>query len=168
MSLSIFTCNSKVAFPSGASPSASIFYGHRPKVLAVAASCRNNTRTTMCIAIRTYTIYGENTERDVTTMAVETGYHKSTHMVRSRLEISYIGTITMDQCHQTRNGNHHKEPRDIATKQTPEHKPTKLPWDYPKYTHHDKIQAEIPNIIPRQGTHATKHETESITRNQGT
>ena len=34
--------------------------------------------------------------------------------------------------------------------------PNELPPDYLKYTHHDKIQAEISNIIPRQGTHATK------------
>jgi hypothetical protein len=71
----------------------------------------------MYIAIRTYTIQGENTERDVTTMAFETGYHKFAPMTRSRVEISYIGTITMDQCHQIRNRNHNKGPGYIATKQ---------------------------------------------------
>ena len=52
----MFTRNSTVAFPSGASPVASKFYGHRPKASAVAASCRNNTHTTTCTTIRTYTI----------------------------------------------------------------------------------------------------------------
>jgi hypothetical protein len=52
----MFTRNSKVAFPCGAWPVASVFYGHRPKAWAVGASCRNNTHTTTCTAIRTYTI----------------------------------------------------------------------------------------------------------------
>jgi hypothetical protein len=111
--------NNKVAFPSGAWPSASIFYGHRLKVSAVVASCRNNTRTTMCIAIRTYTIYGENTERDVTTMAFETGYHEYTHHGKIQPEISYIGISTRKQQHQTRNRNHNKGPGHIATKDKP-------------------------------------------------
>ena len=104
----VFMCNNKVAFPSGAWPSASKLYGHRPKASAVVASCRNNTRTSMYIAIRTYTIQGENTERDVTTMAFETGYHEYTPKDKIQPEISHIGTTTSNKRHQTRNRNHNK------------------------------------------------------------
>ena len=92
----VFMRNNKVAFPSGAWPSASKLYGHRLKVLAVVASCRNNTRTSMYIAIRTYTIFGENTERDVPTMAFETGYHEYTPKDKIQPEVSHIGTTTRD------------------------------------------------------------------------
>ena len=92
----VFMRNNKVACHSGASPIASIFYGHRLKASAVVASCRSNTHTTMCIAIRTYTIYGENIERDVTTMAFETGYHEYTPKYKIQPEISHIGTTTRD------------------------------------------------------------------------
>ena len=133
MSLSIFTCNNRVAFPSGASPVASIFYGHRLKVSAVVASCRNNTRTTMYIAIRTYTIQGENTERDVTTMAFETGYHKYAPHDKIQPEISHTGTTTSNKRHQTRNRNHNKGPGHRATKQA-------------QNIGHIELQRAIPNI----------------------
>ena len=137
----VFMCNSTVAFPSGASPVASVFYGHPPKASAAVASCRNNTRTSMYIAIRTYTIQGENTERDVTTMAFETGYREYTHG-EIQAEISHIGTTTSNKRHQTRNRNHNNGPGCIATK---------LPRDYPNIPTMTRSRPKYPSSYHDKG-----------------